>query len=220
MLKKVVIVVLLSPFFIIALAYLLPPSTEVSRSIVINKPSAQVFELVNNLKKWQTWSPWFEKDPGMQIIYEGPVSGRGAIISWQSKNPQVGQGTQEIIESLPYERIDTELRFVNQEPASAYFVFEGLDETQTKLTWGFVKAHGKNPINRYMGLMFDSWLGPDYEKGLSNIKNYLETEASDAKAINLHTDTGRVVYRDGDGNLRETEIQNTQTKARPELRKL
>lgn len=200
MLKKVVFVVLLSPFIVIALAYLLPSSTEVTRSIVIDRPVAQVFEVVNSFEKWKVWSPWVEKDPAMQISHEGPLSGKGAIMSWQSKNPQVGQGTQKIIESRPNERIDIDLRFVNQEPAHAYFLFEALDKSQTKLTWGFTKTHGSNPINRYIGLMFDSWLGPDYEKGLSNIKHYLaiqsqgiQTKAgSELKGETVHRQTNRV----------------------------
>ena len=44
----------------------------------------------------------------------------------------------------------------------------------TKITWGFDSDLGMNPIARWMGLMFDSWIGADYETGLANLKNLVE----------------------------------------------
>jgi len=31
-----------------------------------------------------------------------------------------------------------------------------------------------NPMGRWMGLMMDGWVGPDYETGLSNLKSLVE----------------------------------------------
>jgi len=33
---------------------------------------------------------------------------------------------------------------------------------------------GNNPIARYAGLMFDKWIGGDYEKGLARLKQVME----------------------------------------------
>ena len=33
---------------------------------------------------------------------------------------------------------------------------------------------GNNPIARYVGLMFDKWIGGDYEKGLARLKQVME----------------------------------------------
>ena len=34
---------------------------------------------------------------------------------------------------------------------------------------------GNNPVARWIGLVIDSMLGPQLEKGLTNMKEYLET---------------------------------------------
>jgi hypothetical protein len=44
-----------------------------------------------------------------------------------------------------------------------------------KVTWTFQGDAGKNPIGRYMGLMIESFLGPQYERGLANIKKIAES---------------------------------------------
>jgi hypothetical protein len=38
---------------------------------------------------------------------------------------------------------------------------------------------GWSPINRYFGLMMDGMMGPDLEKGLTNLKDRVEAEAKD-----------------------------------------
>jgi hypothetical protein len=42
------------------------------------------------------------------------------------------------------------------------------------VTWGFDCDLGTNPIMRYVGLMFDQWIGADYEKGLAKLKEVME----------------------------------------------
>ena len=45
---------------------------------------------------------------------------------------------------------------------------------KTAVTWGFETDLGSNPMARWMGLMMDSWVGGDYEAGLSNLKALVE----------------------------------------------
>jgi len=172
--KKLILIILALPFIVIGGAYLLPNKTEVSRTVIIESDVQSVFDMVNNFKNAQSWSPWAEKDPNMEVNYEGPVSSGGARMTWKSKNPQVGSGSQEIIESKSLELVHIRLAFDGQEAADAFFKLEPQGDTQTQLTWSFVADHGEHPINRYLGLMFDTWVGSDYEKGLANLKALLE----------------------------------------------
>ena len=48
---------------IVVLALLAPKNYDVSRSIEISKPKAEVFDNVKYLKKQQEWSPWAKKIP-------------------------------------------------------------------------------------------------------------------------------------------------------------
>ena len=228
MFKKLLVVVVALSFLIIAGAYLLPAETEVSRSIVIEKDVQTVFPVVNSLKASQQWSPWAEKDPQMKVAYEGALSGVGAAMSWESQNPQVGKGSQKIIESQDLKMVLISLSFDGQNDANAKFELEALAENKTKLVWSFVSEHGSNPINRYMGLMFDTWVGGDYEKGLLNLKELLEGEGltlmSDEESsenITIVDETGNPVELSEDNvEMLQDNMEEAQEASPEELQKM
>ena len=92
---------------------------------------------------------------------------------WTSEHPQVGTGSQEIIESETNELVRTRLDFGAQ--GEAYASFNLLPEaTATTVVWGFTTDFGMDLVGRYMGVMFDSWIGADYEEGLANLKKIAE----------------------------------------------
>jgi hypothetical protein len=47
----------------------------------------------------------------------------------------------------------------------------------TGVTWGF-KSQLNGIMERWFGLLFDRWIGADYEKGLAKLKALAEKEAS------------------------------------------
>ncbi len=53
-------------------AALQPARLRVERSAIIAAPPAVVFGYVNNLRKWQEFSPWAKRDPAARNAYEGP----------------------------------------------------------------------------------------------------------------------------------------------------
>lgn len=158
---------------LVAVAYLLPRHVVVERSIAIEAPPEAVFPLVNSFRRGQEWSPWLARDPGTRLTFGGPEQGVGATMEWASDHPQVGSGRQEITLSTPGERVETALNFGAQGPAAAWFALAP-EGGGTRLTWGLDADMGNNPVGRWMGLMMDRWVGPDYERGLSNIKELAE----------------------------------------------
>ena len=187
MLNKIVGGVLSIPFLIIGAAFFLPNQTEVHRSIEIDTSPENIFNMVNNLEQWQRWSPWAEKDKNMQVQYIGPKSGVGATMTWQSENPQVGSGSQKIVISNPSSMVSINLTFEAQNDATAFFMIDSLDNNRSRITWSFVGQHGTNPVNRYMGLMFDTWVGQDYERGLLNLKALLESPKIELEGAESNT---------------------------------
>ena len=111
----------------------------VEREIVIQKPVAQVFEYVRFLKNQDNYSVWARMDPAMKKDFRGTDGTVGAVQSWDSQNPDVGRGEQEIKAIETNKRIDFELRFF--EPFEAqdhpYMTFEPPDPQSTRLKWGF-----------------------------------------------------------------------------------
>ncbi|MEM9247451.1 MAG: SRPBCC family protein [Pseudomonadota bacterium] len=159
---------------LLAAGMLLPRSVEVTRSIEIETPPEAVFPLVNSLERTAEWSPWLGIDPDIETVYSGPSEGVGSKLDWTSEHPDVGNGSQEITESTPDSRVVTALDFGDM--GTAYATFElSPDGGGTAVTWSLLADMGAGPIGRWMGLMMDGWVGPDYERGLANLKALAES---------------------------------------------
>ena len=165
---------------LVVVAFFLPASSHVERSVLIDAKPMDAFTLVNYLPNWQKWSPWYELEPEARLTYSEPASGNGAWYSWVGDKTGSGKLTLAKVESP--RRIETDLYFEGQGDAEADFVFEPVGEDQVRVTWMFDTEHGNNPAARYFGLMMDGFLGPDYERGLANLKREAEAARTSADA--------------------------------------
>ncbi len=178
---KILLRILLALIVLLAIGVALlltvaPREVHVERSTTIAATPEQIFPYVNNLKKSNEWSPWAEKDPDMEVTYEGPEAGVGAISKWKSE--EMGEGSQTIVESEPNEKVATDLDFGSMGTAQAAILLEPAGGGgSTEVTWEFDTDYGYNPIGRFFGLLMDSMLGGDYEKGLANLKKLVEEGA-------------------------------------------
>ncbi len=154
----------------------LPDTQHVERQIAIDAPADEIFPYVNDFRKFNEWSPWAKIDPQTKYTFSGPESGVGAKMEWASEHQQVGQGTQEILESVPNNTVKTRLDFGMGGPSLAGFALSE-NNGQTTVVWSF-DAYFENSIARYFGLMLDldKWVGGDYEKGLANLKTVVEAK--------------------------------------------
>lgn len=154
-----------------AIGLLLPRQVSVARSITVNAPPEAVFPYVNNVKKFVEWSPWSARDPKAQYDFPGSEEGVGASMSWQSE--KFGAGSMEITESQPPSHVATAFDFGGAGWANAAFDLAP-EAGNTKVTWRFETDFGVNPVKRWVGLMFDKWIGEDYEEGLKRLKEKVE----------------------------------------------
>ena len=160
--------------------YMLPKQVHVERSVTVDRPATMMFELLNGYGYYSEWSPWVGRDPDAEFIISGPKSGVGARLSWAGDPHLVGSGWQEIIAAKPYERIDIKLDFDAQGVADTGFLLEPSADG-TRITWFFDSdlTEGVNFLDsfmaRYFGLLFDRWVGGDYEQGLANLKRFAES---------------------------------------------
>ncbi|MFQ5598758.1 MAG: SRPBCC family protein [Nitrospiria bacterium] len=175
LLKKAAVAVLVTLLLVGGVALSMPASTRLSRFIVIDRDIETVFAMVNDQHKFNQWSPWARIDPVTRYEYSGPESGVGAKLYWRSRHRKVGRGSREIVESLPNERVDLNLRFGRRGRARTSFILVKQNQG-TGLTWLFHIEHGKNLVSRFFGPMLDTWVGEDYEAGLQNLKALLENK--------------------------------------------
>ena len=180
MIKKILIVVLavivLLAATVVILAFAVKTDVKVEREVTINRPKADVFGYVKNLKNQNEWGPWFKKDPAMKQEFKGQDGAPGFVASWESNNSEVGAGEQEIKKVVENDRMDIELRF--KEPfetkSDAYVITESVADNQTKVKWGFNSTMPR-PLNvMCLVIDIDKEAGKDFEEGLSNLKRILE----------------------------------------------
>ena len=150
-------------------AFFLPKTVEVQRTAYIAAPKEAVFPYLNNLRAFNEWSPWAARDPRTVFTFTGPEEGVGASMIWHSEDPGVGAGRQEIVESVGEDRLLVALDFGERGWALSGYELEPKG-AGTEVTWSFETDLGYNPLNRYLGLFFEHWVGSDYELGLKNLK--------------------------------------------------
>jgi Polyketide cyclase / dehydrase and lipid transport len=152
-----------------------PDEFKVSRSTKISASPGKVFPHVNELHKWEEWSPWAKLDPKAKNSFAGADSGTGAAMSWDG-NKKIGAGRMTIIESSPNDLIRFKLEFVRPFKATnaAEFTFKP-EGSQTFVTWTML---GKNNFFfKVFGLFMncDDMVGKDFEKGLAAMKSVAES---------------------------------------------
>ena len=171
--KKILTVIIAILVLVVLIGFILPEKVKIERSTDINTSADTVFQQVNNIKAWEAWGPWFEKDPDMGSVYSDTVEGVNARHCWDSENPEVGKGCLTIIESEANTRIKTQLDFDGQNTGYGSWNFSEADGITT-VTWGMEMDMGMNPFGRIMGLFIEGMVAPDFEAGLSKLKDVCE----------------------------------------------
>jgi len=161
---------------LVILVAMQPGDFRVVRSASMGAPPADVFAQVNDLHKWEAWSPWAKIDPAMKQTYDGQPAGSGAIYSWNG-NSQVGEGRMTITESRPSDLVRIKLEFMRPFAGTNDVEFTFKPEgNETVVTWSM--AGTKNFILKAFGLFMsmDKMVGGMFEQGLAQMKTVVEAK--------------------------------------------
>jgi hypothetical protein len=174
-LVQIVLIVLAAAVVLLFLAAALkPPTFRVQRSARIAAPPERIYPLLADFRRWRAWSPWEGLDPDLERTYGGSPTGKGATYAWDG-NKKAGAGAMEITEeSAPY-AVGIDLHFTRPFPAHNRSEFRlKPDGRSTDVTWAM---HGpQSLLMRVMCLFYpmDKLIGPDFEKGLAQLKTEAE----------------------------------------------
>jgi len=226
MIKKILYFIVIIIVLFVCVGFFLPRNVHVERSTRIDRPIATVFTLVNGYSTFNNWSPWAERDPSAVFETTGPASGVGAHMEWDGDPRLSGKGTQEIIESVPFSLVRTRLEFDQQGEANAYFALNEVPGG-TQITWGFDSdlTAGQSLITgllaRYFGLLFDRWIGGDYETGLANLKTFAESlpdvDFSDLEVEVIDVDPVDILFIESDSTQEPANIAEAMAAAYREI---
>ena len=174
MLKVLLIVVIVAVLAVLAVATTKPDTLSVQRSIRINASPESVFEWINDLHRWEEWSPWARRDPNMTATYSGAASGLGAIYEWRGNN-EVGQGRMEITNSSPASHVALNLEFMKSFASTAQVEFAlATDGDYTDLTWSMLSPNSF--VAKVFSVFWDmeAMIGKEYKTGLATLKTLVE----------------------------------------------
>ncbi len=181
MLKKIAIAFLVVIAVFVVIIAMQPSEFKIQRSTLISAPVSRIFSIVNDLRRWDDWSPWSKMDPNMKKNFEGPATGLGSIHSWEG-NDKVGSGRQSITAVTPNERVEIKLEFLKPHAMTSTVEFllrEASDGVQ--VVWSM------SGRNNFMGKAFslimniDKMVGGDFEKGLAQLKELAEKAPAPTK---------------------------------------
>ncbi len=160
------------------LCFIGPKNMNTSRSTKITASSAQIFNLFDDLKMWESWSPWAKMDTTQKLTFGEKTVGKGASYSW--KGEATGSGDLEIIESTTNAQSKIKMNFHDYESSTMVdFKIENLGEEQ-ELTWSMVDEVDLPFLARGAVLLKGekSSLQNNFEDGLLNIKTIAEQRAA------------------------------------------
>jgi hypothetical protein len=163
----------------------MPSSGHVERSLVVGKDMRQVYDLLNNFRRFPDYSVLRSQDSGVQFKFSGKAYGPGSEISWTSTDPKLGDGGLTIASATPqFDQIDS-----NTQDATLIWNLDnnwrGLDkhftldlERQghgrlTQITWSYDVQYGWNLINRLANLYIHGDPDSFIQFSLNNLQNVL-----------------------------------------------
>jgi len=178
---KILIFILVALLVLAILAMVIAPAQlKLEESETMEAPPNMIYNMVNDFKTWESWSPWQKMDPNAVNTYSEKTSGVGATWSWKGDPKSVGEGTQKIVESIKGEKIRTSLEFGG---------FDGLaysdwnfanDGDKTKVTWTFEGAQTPFYLRPFNLLMKGS-LKKTYKEGLANLEKIIDERVKEKK---------------------------------------
>lgn len=173
---KILLYILVIIVLVVVIAYLLPKTYRVERSVYIKSKADVIYKLTSNFKLWHLWVAWTkESDSTAVFVITGPDAATGAGMKWTGK--ELGVGEMVTSSLIPEQEIAYDLSFDNGAYRSKGKITIEKTGDSCLVSWIDEGVLGYNPVSRYMGLLMDRMMGPDFEKGLAKLKTISEKRA-------------------------------------------
>ncbi len=172
-LKRLLIFIVALVAIVLIVALIAPRNFDTEKEIVINKPKQEVFDYLKYIKNQDNFGVWQMMDPDAKKNFIGEDGTVGFTYEWDGK--KIGKGRQVIAAIDEGNKLETDLYFMeSKEAAKSYFILTEKSPNETSVKWGIT---GKTPypfniINLFMDM------GKDFEDGLQNLKNVVESQES------------------------------------------
>lgn len=146
------------------------------QSMTIDAGPYDIFPYLNDLSQHVDWSPWVSGDPDIQIVYGGPDSGLGQSMAWRSAEASIGDGSQEISESLEFAFVRADMLAHGKTGYVTYAITES-DSGDTIVLMGMETSLGGFPfVQRLFSGQVESDMNTKLRGGLASLKALVESD--------------------------------------------
>ena len=159
---------------LLAYAATRPDTFRVARATTIQAPADKIYPLIEDFRRFASWSPYETRDPDMKRTFAGAARGQGAVYEWDG-DKNVGQGRMVITDASAPSRLTMNLEMIRPFPAhnTVQFTLEPTGEA-TKVTWAMQGGVPFLAKILHVFIDMDRMVGGDFEAGLANLKRVSE----------------------------------------------
>ena len=172
----------------VVVGVIMPGSGHVERSLVVGKDMRQVYDVLDNFRRFPDYSVLGTYDRNIKYAFSGKPYGPGAAISWTSGSSEakVGNGKLTIASAEPsFEKVDSTAKSAkiiwnldnDWRGQDKHFTLDldrqGSRNQLTKITWGYDVAYGFNLIDRYSNLYIHGNPDAFIQFSLTSLQNVL-----------------------------------------------
>ncbi len=166
----------------------MPGSGHVERKQTIGKDMRQVYDLLDNFRRFPEYSVLSAYDSQIKYEFSGKAYGPGAEVSWTSNDAKVGNGKLAIASADPqFDKIDSTARNAkivwnldnDWRGTDKHFTLElertGRGDKLTEIKWSYDVNYGWNLINRFSNLYIHGSPDSFVQFSLNDLQNVLAT---------------------------------------------
>lgn len=164
----------------------MPGSGHVERSLVIGKDMRQVYDVLDNFRRFPDYSELTGSDPTIKYDFSGKAYGPGAELSWTGAPKKAGSGKLTIASATPdFNTIDSQVKSAqiiwnldgdwrgNDKHFTIDLERSGRTNKLTKVTWAYDVDYGWNLLNRYSNLYIHGEPDAFIQYNLTGLQNML-----------------------------------------------
>lgn len=160
----------------VVVGVLLPSSRTLVERVETNRKLTIVYDTLNSLRRFKDWSPITLYDPKAELKLSGPTSGVGARVDYASDVSAIGEGSWEIVETEPGERVlyaVTDERRGDNKRTEFTLRPTGRSGRNVEITQTYKVDYGWDLLGRYAGLYVSRNVGDGMKLGLQRLSNML-----------------------------------------------
>jgi len=172
----------------VVVGVIMPGSGHVERSLVVGKDMRQVYDVLDNFRRFPDYSVLGTYDPHIKYEFSGKPYGPGAAVSWtgSGNEAKVGNGKLTIASAEPsFDKVDSNARSARiiwnldsgWRGQDKHFTLDldrqGSRNQLTRITWNYDVAYGFNLIDRYSRLYIHGDPDAFIQFSLTSLQNVL-----------------------------------------------